>query len=239
MKSNQQQNILWWRIALISIGILISWFMIFDFFVPGLILWSGILIYLIFKKSKVTWYLVLSGFVLVSIINFSTATFAYFTGGAEIKSVGGPEIYHGVDRATRAPEISSGCTPLGYEFFAFEVNNTIIAFWTTLLGYQRGAYDGYFPSSEEAKALVVAGDTISVSSGDGKIRFETKMQSVQLDEASIPGYYFGIVSHSTKVKGVAKDGCFIFQPLDFENGRNTTCVFLVDVASEKMLTCFY
>ncbi len=164
-------------------GILISWatFWLFLLSPIGFLAWIGILGYLLFKKSKLRWYVFLSAWLVVPSCNFLTGTARYFTGTASLQGVGGPQTFHGIDRETRVVSTSSGCIFLGFEPFVFPANNAAVRLWTNLFGFQRGSYKGVFPTEEEAQEIMKSADTIFVNHSENFLQFNLAGQNVKID----------------------------------------------------------
>lgn len=223
----------YWAIA----GTLISWatFWMFLFSPFGFIAWIGILIYLVLRRSHLKWYIIFSAWLFVPSFNFLVGTFHYITGTASLKSVGGPETYHGIDRETRVPSRSSGCIFVGFEPFVFPANNAAIRLWTNVFGYQRGAYAGRYPTDIEALEIIEESDTINVRRLENYYEFSTNDLSVRLDTLDFYRYrYYGEPLDKVIGKKVDND-CFLFQQLGLaENVKKV--VYVVDIKNSRLLT---
>ncbi|WP_275826133.1 hypothetical protein [Paraflavitalea sp. CAU 1676] len=139
---------------------------LFFFSIPfGLLIWIGALICLFIKKSKLKWYLLLiSSWTLIPVWSFVSGTRDYFQGNAAIETFGlpGREFYN-LDPDLRVWNSTSGCIVMGFEPFTQIPNNLAVRFWTSLLGIQKGAYTGAYPTKEQAKEMVSNGEQASVS----------------------------------------------------------------------------
>lgn len=219
-------------------GIVISWATIWIFITSpfGFLLWLGILGYLITKKSNLKWYLLLSAWIFVPGCNFVTGSLSYFTGNAKLMGVGGPSLYHGIDRETRVPSTSSGCIVLGFEPFVFIPNNGAVRFWTNMFGYQSGAYEGIFPTEEESLNHLINGDTVNVNQTDEELRFTLKNREYEINLTGFYGY--GRVEQLNKIVGInIDDECLIIECLSEDEWGNI--VFIIDNKEQKILTQYY
>ncbi|WP_229712498.1 hypothetical protein [Marivirga lumbricoides] len=218
-------------------GLIISWttFWMFLLSPVGLIIWVAILIYLIVKKSHLKWYVIFSAWLFVPGCSFLTSSASYFAGNASLQGIGGPAIFHGVDRETRVASTSSGCLFVGYEPFVFPANNAAIRFWTGIFGYQRGAYTGAFPTEEEAKKLLENAAIIDVKQKGGYYDFALTETAVQLDTADFyRSDYYAAPLDKVAVRALDKE-CFLFQRIDLEGiGYGPICI--VDIENKKLLT---
>jgi hypothetical protein len=219
-------------------GILISWatFWMFLFAPFGFIAWLGILIYLIVKKSKLISYFILSAWLFVPGCSILSGTIRYFNGAASVKSVGGPEMYHGIDSETRVPSVSSGCIVVGYEPFVFEANNAAVRTCTKLFGFQRGSYTGVFPSKDEAKDIMQTADTVRVLQAEKYFQFITDNQTVELETTDFLKFRYSPVTIQ-RVKGrIINDECFLFQSIDQDDPDDKPPIYLVDIKEKRLLT---
>jgi hypothetical protein len=227
--------------TLTIIGIVVSWvtFWIFVLSPFGFVVWLGIFTYLIVKRAELRWYLFISAWLLVPSFNFLTGTIHYFTGTATLKGVGGPTTYHGIDRETRIPVTTSGCIVVGYEPLVFSTNNLAVKFWTNLLGYQRGSYTGSYPSKDEAKEILLQGDTIVVKREDRFFEFEAGHKMVKLDTAAFRKFLYW-VPRLDKVKGeIVDEDCFVFYGIDNDESEFDRMIFLVDIKNEGLITQYF
>ena len=220
-------------------GIIISWatFWMFLFSPFGLLAWIGILIYLIVKKSKLKWYLILSAWLFVPCCSFLTGTARYLTGTASIQGVGGPETFHGIDSETRVVSTSSGCIFIGYELFVFPANNAAVRLWTNLFGFQRGSYSGVFPSEEEALEIIKSADTIVVNHSDNFFQFNAVGQSIRVDTSDFYSYRSSVSPFDKVIGKTLKNECFIFKRIGNKDERKT--IYIVDIIEGKLLNAYF
>lgn len=220
---------------------MISWLTFWIIFISpfGLLAWFGILIYLIYKKSKLKWYLILSAWLFVPGCYFLKGTAHYFKGNAYLLDIGAPRRYHGIDRDTRVVSTSSSCFLFGFEWFVFPANNAAVIFWTNLLGYQRGAYKGVFPTEEEAQEIIDSADTIMVIHTDNFLEFHTAEQTVKMDSS----YFYSHRSSSSTINKVVgktiNNECFIFQRLCNSDDAVRKPIYVVDISKNKLLTTYF
>jgi hypothetical protein len=226
-----------WAIA----GIIISWitFWIFLFSPFGLLVWIGILIYLIVNRSKLWWYLAFSAWFFVPSFSFLLGTTRYFSGTAFLQGVGGPMIYHGIDRETRVRSISSGCIFVGFEPFVFLPNNAAVRLWTNLLGYQKGSYNGVFPTENEAKEIIKLGDKIVAKQTGQHYQFTSDNQLVKVDVSDFNRLRYAKTSLDTVVGKVINNECFIFQQVSSKEIDNRKTIYLVDIKKNKLLNQYF
>lgn len=225
-------NAKYWAIA----GVLISWLFFWMFLLSpfGFIIWFGILVFLIVKKSLLKRYILLSAWVLVPTLSFISGTFDYFTGKAILKSVGGPNTYHYIDKDTRVESESSGCIVLGYEFFVFPANNLAVKTCTNLFGYQKGSYSGIFPSKDEAKKLIYKADTIKITHHKNYFEFVLNNKNIRLN-TNIPYSDRINLKAVDKVIGVnVKNECFVFKPIDKSNTSQSS-IYLLDIKDKRLI----
>lgn len=220
------------------VGIILSWLTIWIFILSpiGLAVWVGILLYLVVNKANLKGYLLLSAWIFIPCFNFLTGTMHYFRGTATLKSIGGPNTYHGIDRETRVPDTSSGCIVVGYEPFVFSANNFAVRTWTNLLGYQRGAYTGSFPTKDEAKRILENGDTITVERRDRFFQFTTRNRMVKLDTTSLDKFYFHQPKFDKIIGDIVDGECFVFQQIGVDETRFEKMIFLVDIKKDWVIT---
>jgi hypothetical protein len=234
--NNKTKN---WAIA----GIIISWltFWMFLFSPFGFLVWIGILIYLIVKKSKLKLYFVLSAWLFVPSCSFLTGTIRYATGNASIQAVGGPRTSHGIDRDTRVSSTSSGCIFVGYEPFVFPANNLAVKLWTNLFGFQRGTYKGFFPTEEETQSIIKSADTILIKRTENYLIFKTANKIVKVDTSDFYRSRYSSISSDTVVGKIIKNECFIFQQVDKKekDNENEKAIYVVDIAKNKILASYF
>ena len=221
-------------------GLIISWTTIWMFlFSPfGIAAWISILIYLIIKRSHLKWYIIFSAWVFVPGCNFFTGTVHYFTGTASLRGVGGPEIYHGIDRETRVPSTSSGCIFLGFEPFVFPANNSAVKLWTNIFGFQQGAYTGIYPTQEEAEEILKSADTVSVMQLDAYYEFVINDISVRLDKLGLGRFHDAGESTDKVIGKMVNNECFIFQRFDIV-GNVDKVIYLADIKNRRLLTKYF
>ena len=222
-------------------GIIISWATFWMFLLSpfGLLAWIGILIYLIVKKSKLKWYLILSAWLFVPSCNFMTGTVRYFTGTASLQGVGGPQTFHGIDRETRVSSGSSGCIFVGFEPFVFPANNAAVRLWTNLFGFQRGSYKGAFPTEEEAQEIIKSADTITVKHTDNFLQFNTAGQSIKVDTSDFYSYRSSSSAFDKVIGKTIRNECFIFQRLDNKDEEERKAIYIVDISKNKLLKTYF
>lgn len=223
---------------LATTGIILSWatfwFILFSPF--GLLAWIAILIYLIVKKYNIKWYLLLSAWLFVPTIAFLTGTVGYFTGTASLKGVGGPQTFHGIDRDTRVKSTSSGCILVGFEPFVFLANNAAVSLWTKAFGFQKGSYEGVFPTEAEASDYITFADTIIVQHVDNFLMFNVAGQSIKVDTSDFISYRSSSSEFNKVVGKVINNECFVFQRVDIEGTRKL--IFIADIKNSELLTAF-
>ena len=218
-------------------GIMLSWstFWFFLLMPIGLMAWVGILIHLIGKKVNLKRYLLLSAWIFVPGCSFVTGSIGYFTGSAALGGIGGPQTFHGIDIETRAAVTTSGCIVLGFEPFVNTGNNLAVAFWTSLLGYQRGAYSGVYPTEEEAVTVLTTADTLTVYRIESYYQFNTAGKTVKIDSLVLDNFYYATEPLNKVVGKVLNDECFIFQPVrESEKGSNSS-IYLLDIKESRIL----
>lgn len=231
-------------------GIIISWltFGIIILSLIGLIFWVGILVYLVVKKYSIKWYIISSSWVVVPIFSFILGTFLYFNGNAYIKEgFGGCETYHGIDKETRVVSTSNGRLFIGYEIFVYPANNIAVRFLTSLFGYEDGAYNGIFPSENEAREIIKTAEPVVIKYRDGFIQFELKNQKIKLNTSDfynygcLEQYGFGIGTNIKFDKAIGKiinNECFVFQNINNKNDFSTEVTLLVDIKKNRLLKIY-
>jgi hypothetical protein len=222
-----------------TIGIIISWATFWMFLLSpfGILAWGGILIYLIVKKHKLKRYLILSAWLFVPSCSFLTGTIRYTIGNATLQGVGGPEIFHGIDRETRVAATSSGCLFVGFEPFVFPANNTAVRLWTNLFGFQRGSYKGILPTQEEAQSIIKSADTLIVKYASSFIQFDIAGETVKIDSTDLYSYRNTSSLLDTVVGKVIKDECFVFQQYGGKEEYKKP-IYIVDINKSKLLKVY-
>ncbi len=224
------------------IGIIVSWttFWMFLFSPFGLLVWIGILIYLIIKRSKLKWYFMLSAWLFVPSCSFLVGTVQYAIGTASIQSIGGPRIFYGIDKETRVVSVSSGCIFVGFEPFVFLANNAAVRLWTNLFGYQRGSYKGVFPTEDEAQEIIKSADTIIVKYNDNFLQFNYSGQIVKVDTSDFNYYRKHSNDFDTVVGKTINHECFVFQQFSSQDQeRRRKQIFIVDISKNKLLKMYF
>ena len=168
-----------------------------------------------------------------------TGTVRYFTGTASIQGVGGPETFHGIDRETRVVSTSSGCIFVGFEPFVFPANNAAVRLWTNLFGFQRGSYNGAFPTEEEAQEIIKSADTIIVKHTDNFLQFSTAGQIVKVDTSDFYSYRSSSNSFDKVIGKTIKNECFIFQRIDNKEQEERKAIYLIDISKNKLLKTYF
>ena len=221
-------------------GILISWSTFWFFLlVPfGLLAWVGILFSLINKSVSLKRYFLLSAWVFVPSCSFMTGTASYFTGSASLNGLGGPQIFHGIDRETRAAVTTSGCIAFGFEPFVNTGNNLAVSFWTNLLGYQRGAYTGIYPTQEEAIAALVTADTLEITRHGSFYQFNMDRQALRIDTGALDEFYYDTEPLNKVVGKILNNECFIFQPVGASKEEGNRGISLLDIKDSRILTVY-
>jgi hypothetical protein len=222
------------------IGFIISWIAVWVwlFWPIGIIVWIGVLIYLIVKRKHLVWYIFLSGWIGLPAASFVRGVTHYAFGDAKLRGIGGPEVYHGVDRDTRVPVTSSGCIPIGFEAFVFPANNAAVRMCTNAFGYQTGSYGDEFPTREDALAMLQNADTIDVKLTGKYFEFETSSDVIQVDSLSFERLSIYSGQPLRRVAAVSvSENCFLFSNVNSETEEPS--LFLVDVKNKSILTGGY
>lgn len=239
---NTDKHITRVKILLIT-GIVVSWLTIWVFFLSpiGLIIWIGILAYILFKKSGVKWYLLLSSWFAIPFFSFSIATADYITGKGTLMYMGMPG-FTNLDRETRIKSIGSGCVPVGYEPFVFFPNNFALRLWTKIFGYQTGTYCGVYPTVKEAREIIINGDTVEVTKHLNYHRFNVDNFIINLDTNEYNGLSRGSssVNFDYIVAKSVNNECIVFQSLlpDTNNFETIETIFLLDIKTQNIFARF-
>ena len=89
--------------------------------------------------------------------HFLRGAFGYTTGTATLEYVGYPGYGNGnLDPRSRVPWGTTGCTFLGHEALTQGANNLGVQMMGTLFGTMPGAYDGPYPTKQEARNVLAA-----------------------------------------------------------------------------------
>lgn len=237
-RDTKNKNTIFWTIAGIGISWLTFWlFLLFPF---GLIAWLVILMVLINRNKHLKYYILLSAWLFVPSCNFLTGSISYFTGTATLKGIGGPFSYIGIDPTTRVPITSFGaCFVYGFEPFVFPPNNSAVRLWTNLFGYQKGAYEGIFPTQEEAEKLIQKGDTLNVEKMENYYQFNFNEQIVQVDTMTFYPFMYYIPPLKTIMGTSVNNECFLFQSIEATPFRQEKIIYLVDIEAKRLLTQYY
>ncbi len=108
----------------------------------------------------------LSPFVAVSLLSAGQGLLGYLTGTASLQGRGMPGPgYSNLDRTLRCRQSSGGCVVTGHEPFTILPNNLVLLTLGALFGPMPGAYDGPYPTAEEAFALLEAAKPVTVRDG--------------------------------------------------------------------------
>ena len=173
--TNTVQTVFW--LALIS-----SWLtFIFFFTIPfGLLFWICAVVYLFIKKTQLKWYLLIaSSWTIIPALSFVLGSKDYFQGKATIENIGLVDAeYFNLDPKLRAWKSSSGCMVIGFEPFTQVPNNLAVNFWTSLLGPQKGVYNGVYPTKEQAIELMNKSVQVGLTKDANTIHLNYNNQSL-------------------------------------------------------------
>lgn len=225
--------------AMTIIGIIISWFTFWIFLLSpfGLLAWILILLFLLYKRTRVKRYILLSAWVSVPILSFIVGTYSYFNGTAELKGIGGPNLYHGIDKETRLSSFSSGCIFIGFEPFIYISNNSAVRLCTKLFGFQKGAYKGYFPTVEEASNISIKGDTIDVNHVNNYLQFRIRDKTVLLDTSDLKLYRINSFDFNQVKATVINNECLIAQNISETYDKRHRYI-IVDIEKERLIQVY-
>lgn len=117
----------------------------------------------------------LSPFVAVSLLSAGQGLLGYVTGTAVLKGKGlpGPG-YTNLERTLRCRHGSGGCVVTGHEPFTILPNNLVLLALGAVFGSMPGAYDGPYPTEEEAFALVAAAKPVRVRDGAREVKVASR-----------------------------------------------------------------
>jgi hypothetical protein len=224
--------------GLATIGIIISWVTFWLFLISpiGLLAWIGILVYLIYKRSPLKWYFLLSAWLFVPACSFVKGTVHYATGTAFLQGIGGPPRFVGIDRDTRLNSTSSGCIVLGFEPFVFPANNAAVKLCTNVFGYQRGAYTGAFPSQEEALDILKNSDTIIPKLNARYLEFKLAGNMVRIDTNA---YTYKAADLDTVIGTAVKNECFVFRPVEHNEDVRYSPIYLIDIRKNELIKSYF
>ncbi|WP_367390625.1 hypothetical protein [Lewinella sp. LCG006] len=114
-----------------------------------------IVILLVRKSSATKYAILLNPFVFLALINIGQGGVDYYQGNARIRSFGEPAPqFYNIDRQYRLARKSMGCTVTGTSMLGANTYNQTIRTLVSKFGFQKGAYQGVFPSEEEANKLL-------------------------------------------------------------------------------------
>lgn len=220
------------------IGLIISWFS-FLLFVPiqiGLFIWVPILVYLFVKKSKLKWFLIcFSSWTIISMISFTLGAISYFQGNPSLKFIGYPSTeFYNLNKEYRVWQESSGCVVTETEVLTHLPNNLAVMLCTKLLGYQKNAYNGYYPDKEEATQLLAQSDQVILEENDSSYEFnftDAQQRIKVLKSFRLPDNY-----KLAQVKNV-NDELIILSPIiDTIPERKT---YLIDMKNGKVFAYYF
>lgn len=226
------KNLLWFIIGTVG-SWLTFWFFLASPF--GLLLWLGILVYLIVKKSRVWLYVALSAWLFVPSCSFVRGTIEYARGKATLQGEGMMSFrYAAIDRETRVPETTSGCILIGFEPFVHLPNNAAVRLMTNLFGYQPGSYMGAYPTEEEAVALMAQADTVRVERKDRYYVISAQGTTTKFDSLKFRklGYSQEDFPMDTILANTMGDECLIFRQWDA--GNKGEVLLLADIREGRV-----
>ena len=225
------QTVFW--IALIS-----SWLtFIFFFTIPfGLLFWIVAVVYLFIKKTELKWYLLIaSSWTLVPVWSFASGSIDYFKGKAVLEYVGMPNAeFYNLDPELRAWRSTSGCMVVGFEPFTQAPNNLAVNFWTSLLGPQKGVYNGVYPTKEQAIELMNKSVQVGLMKDANTIHINYNNQSLYFQ----PGVNdFKELENTDSVKAaVFKNQCLL---VEIATDTNKHVTLLADKSNGKIFARYY
>lgn len=140
-------------------------------------------------RGSVLGAVLLSPFVAVSLLSAGQGLLGYVTGTAVLRGKGMPGPgYSNLDRALRCGQSSGGCVVTGHEPFTILPNNLVLHTLGALFGPMPGAYDGPYPTEEEAFALLAAAKPVTVRDGAREVVVDGRAIDEELLELLGPRY---------------------------------------------------
>jgi hypothetical protein len=203
--------------TLFWITVAASWlsFLFFGYSIPLVFLfWIAVLVYLFIAKTRLKWYLLLcSSWTVASVMNFMSGSKNYFQGRAVIRTSGLPSReFYNLNPDLRTWNSTSGCMVYGYESFTHEPNNLAVKLWTSLFGYQPGAYEGVYPTKQQAQELIKQGQKVDLSKISDSVFLNYNDQKLFL--ISNNTRYEKALEKSSSAKAfLLKDECLIIEAL--------------------------
>lgn len=231
----EKWNLIWFLTALIS-----SWLtFLFVFTIPfGFLLWLVVLILLFIRKTKLKWFLIVfSAWTLVPAYSFLSGTIDYFSGKATLKYIGEPEpAFFNLDRNYRAWNSTSGCVVFGYEPLIHGPNNAAVQLWTTMLGFQKDVYKGYYPDEKQTDSLLsITAQTTTFVKNEFRLNFKLNGKNYQIVETSHQDMQSLDSITLAKVSLFNKE-LIIFKP---EIPGDETVTYLADYTTGKIFARYY
>jgi hypothetical protein len=223
-----------------TVGVVISWttWWFFLLWPVGVLAWAGILIYVLVKKGNWLRYVVLSAWLIIPAFHFVMGTVHYFTGTAQLKGVGGPSLYHGIDRDTRVPVVSSGCVVVGFEPFVFMPNNLAVHLCTQLFGYQRGSYTGTFPTEDEARHWLATADTLTVLRAGDYLELSAAGKMLRLEAEEFHHFRGDNLPSGPVIGKVINNECLLFAETKTDEQLGNY-LYLADIQHQKVLCRYF
>lgn len=216
----QNRQSIWTKI-LFSTALIFSWlpfifpmvYRLIDKFT--LIFWGITLIVLFIRKSRLKWWLIgLSAWIIIPIYGFLSGTKDYFLGEATFIYTGTPDFeFSNLDKDYRAWNTTTGCVSYGHEPFIKTPNNISIKFWTNFLGYQKGAYCGFYPDKNETFKLIDSlGRKVTFKKEKENCKFEINKKHYKINENKNQMLFEIDNCDSAKV-AIVKNQLIIFRPI--------------------------
>ncbi|WP_299108676.1 hypothetical protein [uncultured Tenacibaculum sp.] len=201
--------------------------------------WVLFLIVLLIRKSDLTWKLLLfSSWSLLPLFSLVGGIGNYLDGNARLKGVGYPGFgFSNLDKEYRVYRSTSGCIFIGNEFFTHAPNNFMVKLCTTLFGYQKGVYTGFYPTPKEANEIVkTSGNALQYKLKEKEILFEVDNKKYQV---SIDRFMFRKKEQKARLPEVQialyKEELIVLKMIDEEQSQ---FIYLVDRLSGKRF-CVY
>lgn len=202
--------------------------------------WVLFLIVLLIRKSDLTWKLLLfSSWSLLPLFSLVGGIGNYLDGNARLKSVGYPGFgFYNLNKEYRVYRSTSGCIFIGNEFFTHTPNNIAVKLCTTLFGYQKGVYTGFYPTPEKANEIVkTSGNTLQYSLAESEILFEVDNKKYQVP---IDSFMFRKKELNTKLSEVQialyKEELIVLKIKDEEQNQ---FIYLIDRLSGKRFCAYF
>lgn len=168
----------------------------------------------------------------------------YIEGRPALRGMGlpGPE-YANIDRATRCLRSSGGCLVRGNEWVSMVPHNAALRVMVHFFGPPAGAYDGPYPTREEARAAVSAGGVAvsaeqfvsgAIPTDAGEVRMDRAVaEKIGTHLFPLSGYGFGEAVDGEQLHAVLWQGrCLILRwredPLLEKVGEQQEVFVLVD-----------